>query len=452
MPRSRSAWPCASRCPSRPPPRAWISCWCWGLDFLLVLGVRDAPDGTTQLVELFDAHHYTSGLSFVPTETPTNNTLDAPSGFSSNDPGHGGSYQAERAAPVPGAGSNAVLLASALRLPDTGPFANLPHAAAKEALDDRHMNTVLWPATWGYFLLQMLGVGGPAVESPLTDDDIAWLRGHFIEHVRASGPLPALRIGKQPYGVLPVTSLDAWKPPAGQEALLARDTALRDFLLRLRDLWRRNVPDVPRLGRTDDTPQEQGIDRDLAEVLSMDGRSSSFSLRNLMGRHYLEHLHIYLTAPSFVDVWDVEPQTLQERNALNFSRRLKRRAVTQWWTTQQAQTDAVLPSLGVGARPRLSRAVYAPSVATLRGALVQADPATSLTPNYLTALLAARDLDDIRSERVVQPPPRTLLYLLVRHAMLQEYAAAASRLLLDRGLLQPAQRREPELVDFPLGE
>ena len=59
------------------------------------------------------------------------------------------------------------------------------------------MNTSLWQATWGYFLLQMLGVG-QAGESPLTDDDIAWARRHFIDYVRANGPLPSLRIGKQP--------------------------------------------------------------------------------------------------------------------------------------------------------------------------------------------------------------------------------------------------------------
>ena len=37
-------------------------------------------------------------------------------------------------------------------------FDNLPHATAREQLDARQMNTALWQATWGYFLLQMLGV------------------------------------------------------------------------------------------------------------------------------------------------------------------------------------------------------------------------------------------------------------------------------------------------------
>ena len=137
-----------------------------GLDFLLVMGIKDSLDGTTdwtpRLAELFNAHHYTDGLSFVPQGTPSNNTADAPSGFSSKDPGHEASYLAERTAPAfqPGDGSNADVLTTAFGLANAGQvFANLPNATAKEQLDARHMNTALWQATWGYFLLQMLGVG-----------------------------------------------------------------------------------------------------------------------------------------------------------------------------------------------------------------------------------------------------------------------------------------------------
>ena len=122
------------------------------------------------------------------------------------------------------------------------------------------MNTALWPATWGYFLLQMLGVGGTG-ESPLTDDDIAWVRSHFINFVRASGPLPALRVGKQPYGILPVTSLNAWTQPGAQPGLPTRDELLCKVLRDLREIWRHNYPDVPRLGRTEDIDQQKGIDQ-----------------------------------------------------------------------------------------------------------------------------------------------------------------------------------------------
>ncbi|HKQ51911.1 MAG TPA: hypothetical protein VJT74_06045, partial [Pyrinomonadaceae bacterium] len=228
-----------------------------GLDRLLVFGTKSVPDGAdnaaAQLVELFEAHHYTDGLSFVLYGTPSNNTKDAPSGFSTADPDHAASYQSERAASIfePGDGSNADVLATALGLRDADGqvFANLANAAAAEQLNARHMNRALWPATWGYFLRQMMSASSVGATT-LTPDDSAWARRHFIDYVRAAGPLPALRVGRQPYGVLPVTSLNSWKPKAGQEQEHARDLALRDFLLTLRELWRGNLSQVPRVGHT----------------------------------------------------------------------------------------------------------------------------------------------------------------------------------------------------------
>ncbi|MCU1265913.1 MAG: uncharacterized protein JWM21_2231 [Acidobacteria bacterium] len=482
-----------------------------GLDFVLVMGIKDPP-GASDLAELFRAHHYTDGTSFLAPGTPSNNTEDAPSGFSSKDHGHEESYQAEWIAPEFKSGdkSNADVLATAFGLADAGAiFGNLPNAAEKNELDARQMNTALWQATWGYFLLQMLGVGQPN-ESPLTDEDITWARTHFIENVRANGPLPAIRIGKQPYGVLPVTSLNAWKPLNVQESESRHEAALRDFLLRLREIWRRTYPEIPRLGRTGDVNQEKGIDKDLAEVLSMDALSSSYSLRHLMGRHYLEHLWVFLGADSFLDAWNLPPiveppeeeppteddppndLTPQQRIAfikrqraekkafddrvkarklaVNLARsqraafiRARRDALSAWWATQERLTASVLQTLGVSWRPRLAQAVFSTPVANLKGALVQDDQSLLLKPNYIEALHDARSLNRINFGilqtlpppellPVLPPQPRTLLYLLLRHSMLLEYTTAASRLLINRGLLQPALRREPELVDLPMGQ
>ena len=468
-----------------------------GLDFVLVLGIQDAPGDTTaaraRLAELLDAHHYTGGLSFVPQGTPSNNTREAPSGFSSNDPGHATSYLAERGGPAleVGDGSNADLLGTALGLEGQA-FANLPHAMESEQRDARHMNAVLWQATWGYYLLQMLGTGASG-ESPLTDDDIDWAREHFVEYVRPGGPLPALRIGKQPYGVLPVTSLDAWKPRSGQ-ASPDREAALRDLLMRLRDLWRRNFDEVPRLGRSPDSTTERGFDRDLSEVLSLDGLSSTYAIRGLIGRHYLEHLGVFLSADFYLDAWhstEPEPPPVEEppeeeeppddltpreriawikaqrearlawireqeakqrayaaaHRAWLEMRNNRRRALDEWWATQQQQAGTLLQTLGVTWRPRLAHAVYMPPVAPLGGALVQAEGETAA--DYIGALLAARSLTSLRHQT---GQPRTLLQLLVKHSMLLEYVAAGSRLLLRRGLLRPEQRREAELVDLPLGQ
>ena len=470
------------------------------------MGIKDKLDAKTdwapQLRDLFDAHHYTGGLSFVPTATPSNNTTDAPSGFSSNDPGQISSYLAELNAPRINAGdqSNADVLTNALGLSKFAQtFAHLPHANVKDQLDARHMNTALWAATWGYFLLQMLGTG-KTNESPVNDDDITWARSHFIDFVRASGPLPAIRVGRQPYGVLPVTSLTAWKPRVGQEADLSRDSALRLFLLRLRDIWRRNVFKVPRLGRTADSGQQSGIERDLPELLSMDGLSSNYSMRHLMGRQYLEHLWVFLTADFFLDIWDPalpeipeaeEPPELEEpppdlppRLQAQFRKQQaeaqkafirrqaqiiaaatrareqrqtfiqnKKRASAAWWEAQERLAAAVLQKLEVPWRPRLSKGVFSPPVADLNGPLVQADLSATLAPNYIESLLGMRDLvKDLwfKGQTFDQPTPHTLLHLLLRHSMLLEYSHAASRMLAKHRNLKP-DRREPELVNLQQG-
>ncbi len=484
-----------------------------GLDFLLVMGVKDSLDTKTdwapKLKDLLDAHHYTSGLSFIPSGTPSNNTADEPSGFSSSDPGYETSYLSEIKTPAIKRGdfSNADTLTTALGFSDFDQFfATLPHAADTDQLDARHMNTALWSATWGYFLLQMLGVGKPN-ESPLQDADIDWARNHFIDFVRATGPLPAIRVGRQPYGVLPVTSLTNWKARAGEEK--ERDAALAAFLIRLRDIWRRGVTKVPRLGRTADTPQQSGIQTDLPEVLSMEGSSSSYSMRHLMGRHYLEHLWVFLSADFFADVWDpalpeipefeeppevdvFDPEQdpelsktakaqlrkliqaqIDERNriikeqerqraaaAAARQKRLtfienKRLASAAWWETQERLAAKVLQTLQVPWRPRLSKAVYSTPLATLSGPLVQAGPGTNLSPAFIDSLLATREFTKevwFQGQKFEQPAPHTLFNLLLRHSMLVEYGSAASRLLFNRGVIKIEQRREPELVNLAQGQ
>src|SRR5207249_4191787 len=96
--------------------------------------------------------------------------------------------------------------------------------------------------------------------------------------------------------------------------------------------------------------------------------------------------------------------------------------------------------------------VLAQPSARLAGALVQADSTPALHPNYIASLLAARDLNAIRDEQIPLPSPKTLLYLLLRHSMLLEYANGAARVLIKRGLLTPELRREAEFVDLPPGQ
>ncbi len=382
-----------------------------GIDRLIVFGVKkslDSKASSVRLQNLFQAHQYTDGLSVLLQGTPTNNTLEVSSGFSSTDPGHEKSYQVVlNEKPLP-EGSNGVELAKAVGLkPDI--FKRTAQAETREQQDARQMNTALWATTWGYFLEQMMaGLWADDV----ADKNIASARTHFIEHVRASGPLPALRIGKQPYGILPVTSLELWKPTATDNT----PGGLLELLKKLQGLWRTLTTEenVPRMGRST-TPSQ-----DLPEVLRTDGLSGNYSVRNVFGRHYVHNIWAFLNQfPTF-----------------------------DWWKAQSnlamQALQALLPLTNLP--PRLTGALFLDQADQLKAEtlpLVQAATTSTLTPNYPEQLLQATKLQTIRNEEFT-PKSNSLLYLLLRHSMLLEYAAAAHRQLGTAFFV----RREPELVSM----
>lgn len=223
---------------------------------LVVLGVKStmAPEqSTTGLRALFEAHHYTDGLEFLESGTPTNNT-DEDSGYTAKDD-PADSLPVECGQPLSGFGDDAEpdldtevptdgdLLARTLGIasPDEAPhehvFAHVGNADRIDVAAQHHANAALWDGTIGYYLRNVLlsnrwtGDGsiwddsgsrgpytgptelGPFFENPtdvlgksmVREDE---LRRHFVRYVRAEGPLPTIRAGRQPYGILPVTDVD----------------------------------------------------------------------------------------------------------------------------------------------------------------------------------------------------------------------------------------------------
>jgi hypothetical protein len=81
----------------------------------------------------------------------------------------------------------------------------------------------LWPALWGFAGKDVWAVPGMA-------DAAEWApRALFPE-----GPYPTVRVGVQPYGLLPATALRAWVPAKGDPAV---EAALPKALGVLRDAW-----------------------------------------------------------------------------------------------------------------------------------------------------------------------------------------------------------------------
>jgi len=377
-----------------------------GIDVLVVFGVSatlGAQASGLALAALVDAHHYTDGCALVRPGTPTNNSENEPSGVDTDDPLRARSFDDEWqhfGEPLT-AQSNGTVLAAALGLGGEAAaltLGSLTHATATDALDAQQMATALWTPTWGYYLANGIGFESTS----LTPDDIDWAREHWIAHVRAHGPLPALRAGKQPYGILPATILADWSAPAGSEAQFARDLWLRQLLVLLRDrLWQPRLPDVPRVGRSTDT------DADLAAVLRGDGRASAYRVRHLLGAQYLQQLHLFLGDDLASKGWNAQHDSL---------------------------TAAVLANLGFAWRPRIAGGAWDERVRALTAPLVQAPgdgpAATALAPNYIAALLAAPPVPLSETDPPPAPAlPAVLLHVLLRHALQFEYFGAAARLV-----------------------
>lgn len=397
-----------------------------GIDSLVVFGVATsvgASNSAAQLADLLDAHHYTDGLEFLRFGTPTNNTDDRRAAYNSEDPGHARSFGLEVVAD-PDASPNAARVGTALGLPSARiatTLGRIGQASQDHDLDLRSMNTAMWQVGWGYFLSNMVGA-----ETGLTATSIDWARGYFLDWVRSGGPLPSIRCGSQPYGILPVTSLDLWAPGAG-EVVTPQEVWLKGLLMNMRDkIWRPALSSTPRIGLR----ASGDSDADLADVMSTDGVSHGFGTRSVLGRQYLEHLVSY-----------------------------NRQSVASMMAQQDAVALKMLSLLGLpslpGQRPRQARSFMANQQVSLTVPLVQAgevSPWQKLQPPYIGELLGLETVNDIIQYR---PAPSAtdhatpLLKTLLRHALLREIATAAARIAQPAlGLSLEALLRDTELVDL----
>ncbi|MFF0488756.1 LysM peptidoglycan-binding domain-containing protein [Nocardia sp. NPDC004068] len=321
------------------------------LDELFVVGVaQDPPDhAAARLRDTLHGHAWTDGLAFLPTGTPTNNTPQSRSAWSSRPTGTPPGPTPPRAPDIaprthtvrsgdtlsalaqecygdaalfpiiaaanhipdpdvidvgqvlvipakPGAPEPnppaADRLARALGLPDAG---FLTECAGADDIGDAEAGALALFAWWG--LTQELIRDQNLLDGQDPTPGLrAWLavREQLIGFVRGRGPLPTLRVGRQPYGVLPVSTLDEWVPDDPDDAA----TALLPWLLRLRHHWRGALISgwIPRV--TDARPADQVA----AEILSRVPVSVDLLIRRVLstggGREKFDKLDLRAPGPS----------------------------------------------------------------------------------------------------------------------------------------------------------
>jgi hypothetical protein len=378
-----------------------------GFQRVLVLGVKsklDPATSATTLANVLDAHHYTDGVELLLIGTPTNNSDGIKSGYTTSDPGYAVSFAIERGQPMtpsPDGRGNGDRVARALGIAAS-------HFAHVGGADGRHddapmaMNTLLWPATLEYYLTNL--VNG-AVPNPATLVPAA--RDFFVNWVRARGPWPTLRIGRQPYGIVPVTLSATYQPSEGDTI----SAPLLSLLQSLRPTWQSASTQVPRVGLGTDP------DATLAGVLGMSPRSNTFVGRSVLGPQYNEYYWRFLAKP--IDA--------------------------AWWTRLSQLATSNLGSLATAAAPtRLGNSTYLGKHFNLSADIVDT-PITNapLATNYLAAL-GSMTLAQLKSASP-SSRPAPLLWLLTRHAALRQYASSAYALL--GSAVSATDQIEPELIN-----
>jgi hypothetical protein len=407
-----------------------------GFDRLLVLGVRLSADEAAgkDLVEQLLLNHQrgSAGFAIVPQGTPTNNTEAVSSGHSDSEDSDEsfdlvfGQTPPLTPAADPNERSDAQWLADTLGI-DLQVLEQTSNARGRDQSEARALNTVLWPGTWGYFLETML-------KPVLNDDAITGVRWFFTNFVQARGTTPAIRIGAQPYGVLPATVMsrmawlqdDEWRPPAGFpqpenfRTLLAR---LNAVLALVRQDWVNMAANVSFVGKSGDPHQI------LFDVVGM--------------------------TPASVEFYHRYAESLEElSNRLNFQGFGGDFVLALISLAYTGSGSALLTRLGYTGNqiPEVLEKFFLQDAAKLEGDIIddrklsEHDPVREYTAdhrNYIRWLIdAARtSFDTLRQEDgfIDDKPPTALLYLLLRYVLQQGYWDAGLRLFEGAGVLSPAE-------------
>ncbi|MFE7797448.1 LysM peptidoglycan-binding domain-containing protein [Nocardia sp. NPDC057440] len=280
------------------------------LDELFVIGVsqRAPAEAADRLRTTLHGHAYTGGLAFLAPGTPTNNTPQSRSSWSSRPDGTPPGPTPPRDPDIAarthrvvandtlfklakrfyGDGELFPIIAAANKIPDPDviekgqllvipakpgePEPNptdadrvaralgltdagfLTECQGAEHAGDAAAETLAILAWWGLAFKMVEDQGLFSTPEEVSRLGL-WLtiRDHMAEFVRSRGPLPTFRVGRQPYGVLPVSTVDEWTTDRPDDAA----SLMLPWLLRLRHHWRAALVSgwIPRV--TDGLPADQ---------------------------------------------------------------------------------------------------------------------------------------------------------------------------------------------------
>lgn len=239
-------------------------------DRLFVLGIRigsDAAKGATELSELI-AHHQASrkGFTILPQGRATNNTDVSSASYTwweNPDDSFKHFFEANQTEETNWERrKDGAWLAGLLGL-DRALLRKSENYFGTDQSEARAMNIALWPATLGYYMEQLM-------EPVFADQTVVDTREFFNRFVIGRGAIPLVRIGRQPYGILPATAwskMKWWTKAPYQSTASSLGLPTASYLTRLHTLsekavlkWRELAEQVVDVGDAGSDPHQTLLD------------------------------------------------------------------------------------------------------------------------------------------------------------------------------------------------
>jgi hypothetical protein len=399
-----------------------------GFDRIVVLGLRfnaTSEEAQADLEELLTHHRFgRHGVSLVPQGTPTNNTEDSSSGFDRRDDADQSFDDLEKESLFTTSSdwrdkSDGQWFAEYLGI-DPVTVQKFRNAGGKDQADALAMNTALFPATLGYWMETLM-------QPVFSQSAVDITREFFNQYVSGRGPIPALRIGSQPYGVFPATALSrlTWlrrpltdRRPEFSGAYISR---LYDLLRTMQEDWRSFVPALSRAGKSGDPHR---------------------TLLDVVGLH-----------PGSVEYAQRYAQTLvQFYNQLNLSGLGSLLSFILVGALQEAG-NALLSRLGYSgdAPVKILELIFNGRHNELRGPVIDDVPLSESAPirvytedglrNYIQWLIDAANANQLYDQSGFKDGklPQALLYIVLRHSLQLGYHDTSVRLHQQAGLFNAEQ-------------
>ena len=395
-----------------------------GFEKLAVLGIRfstTASQNQTLLDDWVQNHNYTAnGLGVLPQGTPTNNTDKATAGQADQRNNRRQEIEENQPYFVPTQDlyqqTDGQRLTEALGL-NYESLQFTPFTDRQDVAEAMAMNNVLWPATWGLFLDDLL--------KPLVNGRKQTLaRQFFTEFVTGRGVLPALRVGQQPYGVLVTSSFKDW---AFTTAELGNDPGFWNGLLKILQQLHTNYKSL--LSQVAFVGKGGNERENFLKVVGLQASSVAFHSRKAVTDSY---------------AWNY--LNFQDSNFLTDTR----------WNLMKFFRQQQLSQLGLDINQDflLEKLLFLNDIDEINGPIIDADPKVSFseinpitpfnaTDNYVDWLLKS-DFNTIKSQLFRDKnnqsiaPPKALLYQLLRRAYLEEFNSSITQWLVNRQTIDNA--------------